>query len=123
MNQLPQIELVDVRLVYSLLHFFLYPNNNYKPSLLYIFVFYFAADDFSHVDRMVDWAVSKGLKVKGHVLCWHVTTPDYVEQMSGDQICEELKRHIYTTMGTLNVCLIDFQNVLFITRILNIFAI
>jgi endo-1,4-beta-xylanase len=48
---------------------------------------------------MVDWALSKGMKVKGHVLCWHVTTPDYVEQLSGDQVREELKRHIFTTMG------------------------
>lgn len=55
--------------------------------------------DFAHCDAMVDWALSKGMKVKGHVLCWHVTTPDYVEQLSGDQVREELKRHIFTTMG------------------------
>jgi endo-1,4-beta-xylanase len=48
---------------------------------------------------MVDWAMEKGLKIKGHVLCWHVTTPDYVEKMGTDQIREELKRHIFTTMG------------------------
>jgi len=55
--------------------------------------------DFAHCDSMVDWALSKGMKVKGHVLCWHVTTPEYVEEMSSDRIREELKRHIYTTMA------------------------
>jgi len=55
--------------------------------------------DFSHCDAMVDWAIKNGLKVKGHVLCWHVTTPEFVEEMSGDQIREELRRHIYTTIG------------------------
>ena len=48
---------------------------------------------------MVDWALKNGLKVKGHVLCWHVTTPKFVEEMSGDKIREELRRHIYTTIG------------------------
>jgi endo-1,4-beta-xylanase len=55
--------------------------------------------DFAHCDAMVDWAIAKGMKVKGHVLCWHVTTPDFVEEMSSERIREELKRHIYTTMA------------------------
>lgn len=55
--------------------------------------------DFSHCDSMVDWAMNNGLKIKGHVLCWHVTTPKFVEEMSGDEIREELRRHIFTTMG------------------------
>lgn len=55
--------------------------------------------DFAHCDSMVDWALSKGMKVKGHVLCWHVTTPEYVEKLSSEKIREELKRHIYTTMA------------------------
>lgn len=55
--------------------------------------------DFSHCDAMVDWAISHKMKVKGHVLCWHVTTPEYVEDMTSEQVREELKRHIFTTMG------------------------
>lgn len=55
--------------------------------------------DFAHCDAMVDWALSKKMKVKGHVLVWHVTTPEYVEDMSSDMIREELRRHIFTTMG------------------------
>lgn len=55
--------------------------------------------DFAHCDAMVDWALEHGIKVKGHVLCWHVTTPTFVEHLSSDQIRQELKRHIYTTVG------------------------
>ena len=38
-----------------------------------MFYSYLFIDDFSHCDSMVDWAISKGLKIKGHVLCWHVS--------------------------------------------------
>lgn len=55
--------------------------------------------DFSHCDMIVDWALSKGMKVKGHVLVWHVTTPDFVRDMTSDQVREQLKRHIFTTMA------------------------
>ena len=30
--------------------------------------------DFHHVDAMVDWSLQHNLKVKGHVLVWHVTS-------------------------------------------------
>lgn len=60
---------------------------------------------------MVDWAIEKGLKIKGHVLCWHVTTPGFVERMSGDQIREELKRHIFTTMGMFDA-VVSFDRIL-----------
>uniref|UniRef100_A0A7S2UN11 endo-1,4-beta-xylanase n=1 Tax=Attheya septentrionalis TaxID=420275 RepID=A0A7S2UN11_9STRA len=56
--------------------------------------------DFEHVDQMVDWALSKGIKVKGHVLIWHVTTPGFInEQMSASQMREHMRRHIFTTVG------------------------
>jgi endo-1,4-beta-xylanase len=48
---------------------------------------------------IVDWALSKGMKVKGHVLVWHVTTPDFVRDMTSDQVREQVKRHIFTTMA------------------------
>ena len=54
--------------------------------------------DFSHVDAMVDWALERMMKVKGHVLVWHVTTPDFVNDLSAETIREELRRHIFTTM-------------------------
>jgi len=55
--------------------------------------------DFHHADRLVDWALGHNMKVKGHVLVWHVTTPSFVEKMTSSEIREELKRHIFTTMG------------------------
>ena len=55
--------------------------------------------DFHHADLIVDWAIRNDMKVKGHVLCWHVTTPSYVNEMSADQVRVQLKRHIFTTMG------------------------
>lgn len=55
--------------------------------------------DFHHADEIVDWCVERNIKVKGHVLVWHVTTPDFVEDMPSEQVREQLKRHIFTTMG------------------------
>lgn len=55
--------------------------------------------DFHHADIVVDWALRHDMKVKGHVLCWHVTTPSWVNDMTADQVREQLKRHIFTTMG------------------------
>jgi len=39
------------------------------------------------------------MKVKGHVLVWHVTTPGFVEELEGEVVREELRRHIFTTVG------------------------
>jgi endo-1,4-beta-xylanase len=55
--------------------------------------------DFYHADAIVDWAVQHNMKVKGHVLVWHVTSPDFLEEMSPAEIREQLRRHIFTTMG------------------------
>lgn len=56
--------------------------------------------DFHHVDAMVDWAIKHHMKVKGHVLCWHVTSPNTIlEDLSPAQVEDELRRHIFTTMG------------------------
>jgi endo-1,4-beta-xylanase len=55
--------------------------------------------DFHHSDQVVDWAVDQGLKVKGHVLCWHVTTPDFVSEFDAPELKKQLKQHIFTVMG------------------------
>lgn len=56
--------------------------------------------DFHHADAVVDWAIRHHMKVKGHVLCWHVTSPNaLLEAMTPAQVEEELRRHIFTTMG------------------------
>jgi len=55
--------------------------------------------DFHHADELVDWALKEGMKVKGHVLCWHVTTPAFVSEFDPIEIAKQLKRHIFTVMG------------------------
>ena len=56
--------------------------------------------DFGVVDEMVDWAVARNLKVKGHVLVWAVTSPvAFLERMTAPELREHLRRHIFTTMG------------------------
>eukprot|EP00527_Entomoneis_sp_CCMP2396_P006252 CAMPEP_0198149574 /NCGR_PEP_ID=MMETSP1443-20131203/47236_1 /TAXON_ID=186043 /ORGANISM="Entomoneis sp., Strain CCMP2396" /LENGTH=490 /DNA_ID=CAMNT_0043814657 /DNA_START=53 /DNA_END=1525 /DNA_ORIENTATION=- len=56
--------------------------------------------DFTQADSVVDWAIKHGLKVKGHVLVWHVTSPTkLLQELTPDQVRDELRRHIFTVMG------------------------
>eukprot|EP00934_Nitzschia_sp_Nitz4_P002758 Nitzschia sp. Nitz4//scaffold170_size48074//37253//38557//NITZ4_007111-RA/size48074-processed-gene-0.25-mRNA-1//-1//CDS//3329538658//2748//frame0 len=55
--------------------------------------------DFHHADGIVDWAIKHRMKVKGHVLCWHVTSPAFLKDLSPEEVTEQLRRHIFTTMG------------------------
>lgn len=56
--------------------------------------------DFHHADSIVDWALARKMKVKGHVLVWHVTSPcEILETMDAADVREQLRRHIFTTMG------------------------
>jgi endo-1,4-beta-xylanase len=55
--------------------------------------------DFHHSDAIVDWALKHDMKVKGHVLVWHVTSPAFLEDLEPEEIREQLRRHIFTTMG------------------------
>ena len=34
--------------------------------------------DFSKVDNIADWALERGLKMRGHVLVWHRSLPDWL---------------------------------------------
>jgi endo-1,4-beta-xylanase len=55
--------------------------------------------DFHHVDTMVDFAMKHNLHIKGHVLVWHVTSPPFLEDMTGEEVRECVRRHIFTTMA------------------------
>lgn len=55
--------------------------------------------DFHHCDLIVDWCLEHGIKVKGHVLVWHVTSPSFLAELSPEELREQLRRHIYTVMG------------------------
>lgn len=55
--------------------------------------------DFRKADVVVDWALSQGMEVKGHVLIWHVTSPKCLQDLSPSELREHMKRHIFTVMG------------------------
>ena len=56
--------------------------------------------DFHHVDLVVDWCLRRNdIKVKGHVLVWHVTSPKFLQDLSSAELREQLRRHIYTVVG------------------------
>lgn len=55
--------------------------------------------DFHHADQVVDWAMDHDMKVKGHVLCWHVTTPKFLKDLTAPELRKQLRRHIWTVMG------------------------
>lgn len=69
------------------------PNPDLQPSTR------LGRYDFHHADAIVDWAIRNHKRVKGHVLCWHVTSPALLEEMSTAEVAEQLRRHIFTTMG------------------------
>ena len=47
---------------------------------------------------MVEWALDNGLNVKGHVLVWHVTSPKFLHDLSGDEFSAAVKSHIFSVM-------------------------
>jgi endo-1,4-beta-xylanase len=62
--------------------------------------------DFGHVDTIVDWAISKQMSIKGHVLIWHVTPPvELLETMSPIEVSSAVKQHIFTSMGYYIDCI------------------
>jgi len=69
------------------------PNDDGSPSLR------LGRYDFHHADAIVDWALKHKMKVKGHVLVWHVTSPKLLEDLSPKDVEEQLRRHIFTTVG------------------------
>lgn len=56
-------------------------------------------------DKIADFAVRNGLKLRGHTLCWHNQTPNwFFTDSSGKQVTKEvllarLKRHINDVVG------------------------
>eukprot|EP00590_Aulacoseira_subarctica_P002012 CAMPEP_0172433592 /NCGR_PEP_ID=MMETSP1064-20121228/68901_1 /TAXON_ID=202472 /ORGANISM="Aulacoseira subarctica , Strain CCAP 1002/5" /LENGTH=822 /DNA_ID=CAMNT_0013181615 /DNA_START=43 /DNA_END=2511 /DNA_ORIENTATION=- len=55
--------------------------------------------DFHHCDLIVDWCLERNIKVKGHVLVWHVTSPEFLNDYTPEVLREQLRRHIYTVVG------------------------
>lgn len=50
--------------------------------------------NFDNADRIVDWALSKNMTVRGHTLLWHLSTPDYFLQGTPAEIRQRLEDYI-----------------------------
>ena len=55
--------------------------------------------DFSGGDRIVAFAESRGMRVKGHALVWHGATPKWVEALSPPELRIAFEDHIRTVAG------------------------
>ena len=54
--------------------------------------------DFSGGDRIVRFAESHGMNVKGHALLWHQATPAWVEELSTPELRIAVEDHIRTVV-------------------------
>lgn len=54
--------------------------------------------NFGPADRVVDWALSNNMTVRGHALVWHEATPAYFFEGSRAQIRARLENYITTVM-------------------------
>jgi endo-1,4-beta-xylanase len=52
------------------------------------------AGNFSGADAVVGYAMSQGMKVKGHTLIWHGATPSWVNALSPADLRAAFERHI-----------------------------
>ena len=55
-------------------------------------------------DSIVNFAIKNGIKIRGHNLCWHQQTPDWMfkdgdKQVSKETLLKRLKTHINTVVG------------------------
>ena len=78
------------------------PENIMKPERIHP-----KLDSFSwkEPDRLVNFAMNNGLKIRGHVLVWHSQTPDwFFRDKNGDLLSKEallkrMKNHIDSVVG------------------------
>jgi endo-1,4-beta-xylanase len=55
--------------------------------------------NFSAGDRIYDWAVGHGAKVRGHTLAWHAQQPGWMQSMSGSTLRNAMINHIQKVMA------------------------
>lgn len=58
---------------------------------------------YTNADKIVSFAMTNGMKVRGHCLCWHNQVPDWVfrdgtDLATKEQILERLRTHITAVM-------------------------
>jgi endo-1,4-beta-xylanase len=54
------------------------------------------ADRFGAGDAIVGYALARGMRVKGHTLVWHGSTPSWVNALSSAELGAAFERHITT---------------------------
>ncbi|MEU6389057.1 endo-1,4-beta-xylanase [Streptomyces sp. NPDC046939] len=55
--------------------------------------------NFSSADRVYNWAVQNGKKVRGHTLAWHSQQPGWMQNLSGSTLRQAMIDHINGVMG------------------------
>ncbi|AYY14900.1 endo-1,4-beta-xylanase [Actinobacteria bacterium YIM 96077] len=55
--------------------------------------------NWSDADEIVDFAQSNGQSVHGHTLVWHSQTPNWVQNLQGQDLQDAMENHINTVMG------------------------
>jgi endo-1,4-beta-xylanase len=53
---------------------------------------------YGPADEVVDWAQKNDIKVRGHALVWHEQAPDRIKNMGGNELKQEVGKHINDTM-------------------------
>ena len=54
--------------------------------------------NFVEADRLVDWAISNGMDVRGHALVWHEATPAYFYEGTREEIRTRLETYVTTVV-------------------------
>ncbi|MET8162402.1 endo-1,4-beta-xylanase, partial [Sphaerisporangium sp. NPDC005289] len=55
--------------------------------------------NFSAGDRVYNWAVQNGKRVRGHTLAWHGQQPGWMQSMSGSALRQAMINHINGVVG------------------------
>ncbi|MFD0661948.1 endo-1,4-beta-xylanase [Thermocatellispora tengchongensis] len=55
--------------------------------------------NFSQGDRVYNWAVQNGKRVRGHTLAWHSQQPEWMRNMSGGALRQAMINHINGVMA------------------------
>ncbi|MEU3414622.1 MULTISPECIES: endo-1,4-beta-xylanase [unclassified Streptomyces] len=55
--------------------------------------------NFTAGDRVYNWAVQNGKKVRGHTLAWHSQQPGWMQSLSGSSLRQAMIDHINGVMG------------------------
>ena len=92
-----QIEQSDINTTLALSQFnSLTPSFELKPDTIAPTEGVF---NFEAADRVVDWAISNGMDVRGHALVWHVATPEYFYQGTPAEIRARLENYVQTVVA------------------------